>query len=276
VPHDSTITDRFGDAFALTLLTDDPALAKRADEAGVDRIGLDLERIGKAERQAGHDTRLSDHRIADLPVIGAAIGKAALFARLNPLHDGSRGEIETALSLGARILMLPYFSTAREVEAFASAVARRAHVVILVETAQALARMRDILAVEGIDEVMAGLNDLHLDLGVRNHFEVLVSPLIDVLAAETRRAGLRFSVGGVTSPNDALPVPPDLVLAQYPRLHATGAWLSRSFLHHLSADRSFPTEVASIRRRLTEWAARPASELERARDQLAAYARSMP
>jgi len=80
-----------------------------------------------------------------------------------------------------------------------------------------------------------------------------------------------FSVGGVSSPHDgALPIPPDLVLAQYPRLHATGAWLSRSFLRHLSSDRDFSTAVASIRQRLTEWAAMPASELERARDQLAA------
>ena len=45
---------RFGEAFTLTLLTDDSVLAKSAYDAGVDRIGLDLERLGKAERQAGH------------------------------------------------------------------------------------------------------------------------------------------------------------------------------------------------------------------------------
>jgi hypothetical protein len=36
----------FGEAFRLTLITDDVALAGAADRAGVDRIGLDFERIG--------------------------------------------------------------------------------------------------------------------------------------------------------------------------------------------------------------------------------------
>jgi hypothetical protein len=265
----------FGDSFCLTLLTDDPALAAIADRAGVDRIGLDLERLGKAERQAGEDTRLSEHRIEDLGLVGAAIRRAALFARLNPIHDGTRAEVETALAHGAKVLMLPYFRTVREVETFAAAVGGRAHVIILVETAPALTRIRDILAVPGIGEVMAGLNDLRFALGVRNHFEVLASPLIDALAAATRRAGLAFSIGGVSRPDDALPVPPDLVLAQYPRLHATGAWLSRSFVRSLPEDMDFAAALAPIRRRLTEWSRAPVEELERARDELAARARML-
>jgi hypothetical protein len=265
----------FGDRFKFTLLTDDPLLAAKAERAGVERIGLDLERLGKAERQAGEDTRLSDHRITDLKVIGAAIRDAALFARLNPIHDGTRDEVESALAFGADVLMLPHFRTVREVETFTMTVGGRAHVIILVETAAALVRIRDILAVPGIGEVMAGLNDLRLALGVRNHFEVLASPLIDALAAETRSAGLAFSIGGVARPGDTLPVPPDLVLAQYPRLQATGAWISRSFLRGLSDDVDFAAAVASIRRRLTEWAAASAPDLERARAELAARARAL-
>ena len=80
-------------------------------------------------------------------------------------------------------------------------------------------------------------------------------------------------VGGVSRPDDALPVPPDLVLAQYPRLQATGAWLSRSFVHNLPDDVDLAVAVASIRRRLTEWAAAPA--LESARDELGARARAL-
>ena len=36
-----------GDRFRLTLFTNRPALALAADRAGVDRIGPDLERLGK-------------------------------------------------------------------------------------------------------------------------------------------------------------------------------------------------------------------------------------
>ena len=45
--------ERFGESFRLTLVTDDAALAARADRAGVNRIGVDIERLGKAaSRQA--------------------------------------------------------------------------------------------------------------------------------------------------------------------------------------------------------------------------------
>jgi len=265
----------FGDAFRLTLLTNDPALAATADRAGVNRIGLDLERLGKAGRQAGEDTRLSDHRIEELAVIAKSIGHAELFVRLNRSNPGTRDEVDAALQFGAQVIMLPYFRTAGEVDAFVRYVAGRAAVIVLIETASALVRIREILAVPGIGEVMAGLNDLRFELGVQNHFEVLVSPVLDTLAQEVRAANLSFSVGGVASPDDlSLPVSPDLVLAQFPRLGATGAWLSRSFVRNVSpAD--FAAAVLRIRRRLDEWAAAPTDSLEGARRELAERARAI-
>src|SRR4051794_17968424 len=86
--------------------------------------------------------------------------------------------------------MLPFFRTEGEVSTFVRLVAKRAYVIILVETASAAVRLRDILAVPGVDEVMFGLNDLRLELGVQNHFEVLASPVLDALASEVRRANL--------------------------------------------------------------------------------------
>lgn len=172
--------------------------------------------------------------------------------------------------------MLPYFGTAAEVERFVHLVDGRAHVMLLVETGAALVRLRDILAVRGIGEVMAGLNDLRLQLGVASHFEVLASPLLDGVAAEVRRAGLPFSVGGIARIDDAsLPIPPDLVLAQYPRLRATGAWISRSFLGATPADCDLPAGIAAARRRLTEWSLATPEALEDARRDLAARSRAI-
>jgi hypothetical protein len=266
----------FGDAFRLTLLTNDPALAATADRAGVDRIGLDLERLGKAERQTGLNTRLSEHRIEELTAIGEVVENAELFVRVNPINPGSEAEIETVLRHGADVIMLPYFRAAAEVATFVRLVGGRASTMILVETASALVRIRDILAVPGIDEVMAGLNDLRLDLAVHNHFEVLVSPPIEALAHEVLKANLRFSAGGVGRPDDAsLPIHPDLVIAQYPRLGATGAWIARSFFQNLPPNQDFAAAVASLRRRLDEWAAAPSEALERARRELAVRAGEM-
>src|SRR5687768_18349093 len=70
----------------LTLWTGDPRLAARADAAGVDRIGVDLERLGKAERQRGLGTWISAHAEADLAALAPALTRAALFARVNPIN----------------------------------------------------------------------------------------------------------------------------------------------------------------------------------------------
>ena len=119
-----------GNDFRLTLITNDPALADRADRAGVDVIGVDIERLNKSARQ-GHirDARISDHELSDLKWLAAEVRAAALFARLNPLHEGSKGEIDSAVAHGAAVLMLPYFFSASEVEGFVRLVDGRAKVV---------------------------------------------------------------------------------------------------------------------------------------------------
>ena len=50
----------------LTLWTSDPALAARADAAGVERVGVDMERLGKRARQRGLGTWISPHTEDDL------------------------------------------------------------------------------------------------------------------------------------------------------------------------------------------------------------------
>jgi 2-keto-3-deoxy-L-rhamnonate aldolase RhmA len=255
----------FGERFRLTLITADPRAAALADEAGVDRAGIDIELLGKVDRQAGHDTRLSRHGWDDLAAVARAVRRAAVFTRINPMHEGSAGEIETALGLGAGVLMLPNFRTADEVARFVELVRGRAVTVLLLELAPAVARVRAIVAVPGVDEVMLGLNDLHLQFGLANHFEMLVSPVVDMLAEEVRGAGLPLAIGGLAHPDDALlPVPPDLVYAQYPRLGATGAWVARSF-----RAAGWPAGIRAMRRRLDRWAQASPEEWERARGELA-------
>lgn len=260
----------FGDLFRLTLLTRDPRLAEEGDSAGVDRIGVDLECVGKADRQAGQDGRASGHTFDDLAGIAPMARRADLFVRINPWHAGSQTEIDAALELGAKVVMLPYFRTAEEVERFVSAIRGRAVASILIETATALARIRRMAAVLGVGEVMVGLNDLHRELRLSNHFEALASPLLDVAAAESRRAGLPFGVGGLGRVDDpGLPVDGDLVYAQYPRLGATGAWIARSFLTAMRPGEGLGDAVAAARRRLTEWSLAGPEALEEARDELA-------
>ena len=45
-----TLNSRFGEEFRLTLITNDVQLAATADQAGVNRVGIDLEYLGKSEQ----------------------------------------------------------------------------------------------------------------------------------------------------------------------------------------------------------------------------------
>jgi hypothetical protein len=257
----------FGATFRLILLTNDPALAAAADSC-VERIGIDFEHIGKAERQAGYDTRVSRHDWSDLAAIARVLRQAKPFARLNALHDGTDSEIDTALSCGAHVLMLPFFRGREEVERFVGLVRGRAEVMCLVETASSFVRMREILAVRGVDEVIIGLNDLRLQLGVANHFEVLASAIMDGVCAVMRRDGRPFSLGGVARAGDAgMPIPSELVYAQYPRLGATGGLLTRAFVKDLPLADLSPA-VATLRQRLSAWAREDIAGLEAARAEL--------
>jgi hypothetical protein len=260
---------RFGDRFCLTLITNDAELASAADRSGVDRIGVDLEVLGKAERQKGRGTRLSGHDLDDLARISKAVARASLFVRLNPINANTAAEIDDALGLDAEILMLPFFRTPGEVRTFVGTVRGRARTVILLETASAVLRIRAILAIPEVDEVMIGLNDLRLQLGAANHFEVLGSPLVDFLSAEVLRSGRTLAIGGIGRIDDhALPVPPDLVYAQYPRLSATGAWIARSFFRDLPPAWDLADAIQASRQRLSDWSMAPVAALEEARAEL--------
>lgn len=255
-------------AFTLTLWTRDVILAAEADAAGVDRIGLDLERIGKAERQSGRATWHSPHQLKDLAPLAARIATDKLFVRCNGMHAGTPDEVETLIDSGVGILMLPNFTTEAEVANFVDLVADRARVVPLVERTAAQAII-PILPALGIREIHIGLNDLSIDLGRPNRLEVLASSFMDRLCQTARTAGLRFGVGGLArAGDDSLPVPSDHVIAQHPRLGSTGALLARSFFGNPLLPGDLESEIAALRARLAHWAGQSAEELETARQAL--------
>ena len=85
------------DHVVLTLWTNDPDTARSADAAGIDRIGVDLDRLGKAERQAGLATWISPHTVADLERLRPAVRAAAV----RP-HQPAARRVRRTRSSGAR------------------------------------------------------------------------------------------------------------------------------------------------------------------------------
>ena len=147
----------------LMYITNDPAVAKIAADAGVDRIFIDMEVLGKAERQGGMDTVQSHHTPEDIAKVRAAIGdQAEIMARVNPMNPNSQTEIDDAIANGADVIMLPMWRTADDLRQLVRMVNGRAKVMPLLETDTAAEHLPEALAVPGIDQMHIGLNDLHL------------------------------------------------------------------------------------------------------------------
>ena len=230
------------------MITNDPVLARRAEAAGIERIFVDTEIIGKQERQGHLDTLISKHSLEDIRRIKPVLENAELIARLNPMHAGTESEIETAIANGADILMLPMVHSAAEVAEFAGLVAGRASVIPLVETRAAVDALEQIVSIAGVDEIYIGLNDLHLDMGLSFMFEPVADGLLDIMAQTLRRAGLPFGFGGVARVGEGV-VPGEMVLGEHARLGSTAVILSRTFSRNLPEgnQQALAMEVGKLR-----------------------------
>ena len=218
----------------LMYITNKPAVARIAEDAGVDWIFLDMEVIGKAFRQSGLDTVQNHHTVDDIKRIRKTISKAKLLVRVNPIHDAlenypsSKDEIEASIEAGADMLMLPYFKTVEEVKTFIHLVNGRAKTLLLLETVEAANLIDKILEVPGIDMIHLGLNDMHQELGKKFMFELLADGTVERLGDKIKAKGIPFGFGGIAT-LDGGALPGSMVLKEHVRLGSSIVIVSRSF-----------------------------------------------
>ena len=233
----------------LMYITNKPDVSKIIEGSGVDRVFLDLEYIGKSARQGGMDTVQSMHTLQDVAAISRVLTSAELLVRVNPIHDAtaaycsSKEEIDTAIRNGAKVLMLPYFKTTKEVDTFLSYVNGRVKTLPLVETPEAVCAIDEILRLGGIDEIYIGLNDLSLGYGKKFMFELLTDGTVEKLSEKFREKGIPFGFGGIASPGKGM-LPSEYVIREHYRLGSTRAILSRSFCN--TGIVTDPNEIRSV------------------------------
>ena len=239
-------------ALRLMFITNQVDIARIAETAGVDRIFVDMETVGKAERQGGMDTVQSHHTVQDVRNMRAALAKAQLFVRVNQIYENSQQEIDAVVAAGADIIMLPYFKTVQQVAQFLQFVNGRAKTCLLFETPESVERVEEILALKGIDECYIGLNDLHLGYQRKFMFELLADGTVDSLCGKFAEAGKEFGFGGIARIGSGM-LSADMILAEHIRLGSSIVILSRSFCNTAQmADLSeiqeiFMTEVRKLR-----------------------------
>lgn len=243
-------------AIKLMFITNDPVIALGAERAGVDRIFIDLETVGKADRQGGMDTVQSKHTIEDVAAMRKILTKSELFVRVNQIYEGSKEEIDAVIGAGADVIMLPYFKTAEQVKKFLGYVGGRVKTCLLFETPEAVAHVDEVLALDGIDECYVGLNDLHLGYGRKFMFELVADGTTDYLCYKFAQAGVTYGFGGIARIGTGT-LSADVILGEHIRLGSSIVILSRGFcdVRTIPADECgavFAEEVPKMREKEIE------------------------
>ena len=180
------------------------------------------------------DTVKNHHTIDDIKKMRPIVTNAELMVRVNPLHTatddyyGSEDEINQSIEAGADVIMLPMFKTADDVKRFVSYVDGRAKVQLLVETAEAAAKIDSILEVPGVDEIHIGLNDLHLAMHKVFMFELICDDTVASLCKKMKAKGIKYGFGGIARVGYGM-LPAEYIIAEHYHLGSTAAILSRGF-----------------------------------------------
>jgi hypothetical protein len=152
--------------------------------------------------------------------------------------------------------MLPMVMDQHDVEHYVDMVAGRAKVSIMIETAAAMARLDKILAVQGVDELFIGLNDLHISMGLTFMFELLSGGIVEYIAEKCNKAGMPFGFGGIARIGEG-DLPSDYILGEHVRLGSQSVILSRTFKGMAGVDKNarpidLIEEVQKVRNRICE------------------------
>lgn len=209
-------------------ITNNPNIAQIADDAGVDRVWIDLEYKDKEIRQKGLNSVKSHHQVSDISLIKPLLKKAKMQVRIDHMGDYSKKQIDAVISAGAEYIMLPYYKTIQEVRNFAKYVEGRAITILLLETKEAIDILDETLVIPGIDEIHIGLNDLHLSFHQDFMFEPVANGMVDEICMKIKAAGKPYGFGGIARLGEGL-IPAEMVISEHYRVGSTRAILSRSF-----------------------------------------------
>lgn len=236
----------------LMYITNNIDVALIAQKYGVDRVWVDLETLGKEERQKGLDAVKSHHSVDDIRIIKPLLTTSEMLVRVNHWFEGSVDEINAVIDAGADMIMLPYWKTVREVKQFIDTVGGRCKTTLLLETKEAVNIVDDVLKIPGVNEIHIGLNDLHLSYGLDFMFELLTNGTVEMLCEKFKAAGLPYGFGGIAKIGDGA-VPAEIIILEHYRIGSTRAILSRTFCDNAKIDsveeidRVFRTNMAELR-----------------------------
>ena len=212
----------------LMYITNNVDVALIAEKYGVDRIWVDLETLGKQERQGHIDSVKSKHSINDIKEISPKLTKSEMLVRINPINPCSKEEIDKVIEAGADIIMLPMWKSLDDVKIFLKIVDKRVKTTLLLETKEAVECLDEVLENGGFDEIHIGLNDLHLSYHLKFMFQLLVNGTVEKICNKIKTYNIPYGFGGIARLGEGI-LPAEKIIIEHYRLGSSRAILSRSF-----------------------------------------------
>lgn len=216
--------------FELFLFTTDTSIAGKCLAAGVNAIIIDWENKGKDKRQNGYGTQINYDTSEDLVNMRNSIS-GKIICRINKYDpEYSAEEIDLAISCGADEIFLPMAEDKEEVCRTIDLVKDRCKLGILIETDNAVKNAINFTSLP-LSRIYVGLNDLQISRQATNMF----LPLVDgtVKNIKTLFNDIPVGVGGITHPNEGMPIPAKILIQQYINLNMNFSFLRRAFLNDL-------------------------------------------
>lgn len=222
----------------LFYITNNILEAQIVDKLDIDWIFIDLETVGKKQRQVGRNTVMSDHLISDVLKIRSVIKNTKILLRCNPIGTHSKKEIEEINNTpGIDMVMLPFFKTPGEVKIFIDLLdTSKVEPSLLIETTSAIENLNDILKLYPFKYFHIGLNDIHIERNTSFMFEPYIDGLLDKTISTLRKNNKKFGIGGIGKIGSDLLPTPECLINEHTRLKSSGVILSRSFKGNFSEE----------------------------------------
>jgi len=216
-------------AFNYIAITNNVEHALVLDSCGIQQIMVDTEILGKAIRQSGLNAVINNHKIDDVTKLKNSGIKAKVICRINGFHESINLEIEQAVNAGADILMFPMIQNIDNFKFMVEQVNNRVAILPLIETPYSIFKLKEIINIARPSQLHFGLNDLHLSLGMKNLFEVLLSHAFSSAVAFASNKVELIGIGGIGDPYITQKINPSLLINEYKLLGSHSVILSRSF-----------------------------------------------
>jgi hypothetical protein len=199
------------------------------DACGIQQIMVDTETLGKAERQTGINAVFNSHSIEDVTLLKESGVHAKLICRINPFNCNTYDEIDSAIASGTDFIMLPMIQSLEELKLMVKRIQNKTSIIPLIETSYSIFKLKEIIEITKAKQIHFGLNDLSISLGMKNLFEVLVSPIFAKVIEFANEHVELVGVGGIGDPLVRQKLSPELLINEHNLLGSRSVILSRSF-----------------------------------------------